>query len=261
VGVGGVRAGYAAARAGASVFSLKADIAGSQSATIDRTDTPVPAATDTPAPSPTQAAPAATSTSAPQPTATTATSSSTANTTSAGGGGGKNIIQVVNKKDDSMRLRGHVRLNRIPGPNVSPANVAVAFGQCTGCSTFAVALQIDLISKTASQITPQNSAVAVNAGCNGCTTVADAYQYVIQVDDPVHDTPDDVNKLVNQMNKELDAIQKDPTVTTPAQAEVRVEAVIGQFQSLAMSLTKQRSATTDPQSPNAPSTAPEETDQ
>lgn len=158
-------------------------------------------------------------------------------------------------------MRGHVKLNRIPGPTAAPGNLAAAFSQCTGCSSFATALQINLISKSANWITPENAAVAVNISCDRCITVARAYQYVIQVDDPVSQTPDGVNELINRMNRELDAIQRDPSVTTPAQADSRVRAVVAEFQGLAGSLTERYAEATEPTSPNAPSTAPEETQQ
>jgi len=164
-------------------------------------------------------------------------------------GGGSNIVRIVNKVDSRLRVRGRIQLNKIPGPGATPANLAFAYGSCNNCQTFAVALQIDLISKTASNISPQNTAIALNYQCNNCKTVARALQYVYQVDDPTQ-VPDNVKDLINSMNKELNAIQSDPSSTFP-DAETRVNNVIAQFQALATSLNDLRDEKTDATSPGA----------
>src|SRR5689334_19016047 len=64
-----------------------------------------------------------------------------------GGGGGKNIVTQINRTDNRLRIKGNIQLNRIPGPNVEPINLAFAGSSCTGCQTYAVALQINLISR------------------------------------------------------------------------------------------------------------------
>src|SRR5689334_13293269 len=56
-----------------------------------------------------------------------------------------NLVQVINQTAGRLRIRGHIQLNRITGPNVQPGNAAIAIGRsCTGCQTFAVALQLNL---------------------------------------------------------------------------------------------------------------------
>jgi hypothetical protein len=120
----------------------------------------------------------------------------------------------------------------VPAPVVSsPA--------CTGCQTLAVALQIDLISRTATQITPRNVANAQNVRCDQCATVAIAMQYVIQVDDPTQ-LPPDADALARSMDQQLRQLQVGNGVTT-AEAVARIIAVRDQFQSLATSLMFQRS--------------------
>src|SRR5437588_7318951 len=81
------------------------------------------------------------------------------------GGGGNNVVIVQNRQNDATQMRGAIQLNHIPGPSVAPANTATSFASCTACESLAVALQIDLISRTARQITPANVAVAITAGC------------------------------------------------------------------------------------------------
>src|SRR5262249_49354892 len=123
----------------------------------------------------------------------------------AGGGGGKNVVKLLNKKDGELRVKGNVQLNRIPGPNVAPANVPVAYASCSDCQTFAIALQINLISKTATSVTPVNAAVALNYECANCYTVARAIQFTFSVDDPTQ-VPKDVSDLLKSLDSELNAI-------------------------------------------------------
>jgi putative peptide zinc metalloprotease protein len=160
----------------------------------------------------------------------------------AGGGGGDNIVQVINQADNQLRVAGHIQLDRIPGPNAQPVNLADAVSTCTNCQTLAVALQVALISTSAQIVIPQNAAVAVNANCTHCTTVALAYQYDISVSDPTQ-VPSEVNQLMAQLKQELAAIQSDPTLTLD-EALARVQVVIAQYQDLANSLSvKQDEAT------------------
>lgn len=156
------------------------------------------------------------------------------------GGGGSNVVQVINRKDDRLRVRGSIQINHIPGEDVSPLNEAVAYSECDGCQTIAVALQIDLVSRDATNVTPQNYAYAINYQCTSCTTVARALQYVIPVDDP-NQVPDEVRELQRRMDAELRQAAHDPRETLD-QAEARVDTVVSQFQDLANSLYDQRDA-------------------
>jgi hypothetical protein len=181
--------------------------------------------------------------------------SSTLSGRTPGGGGPKNLVLVQNLGDGRLKVDGNVQLGRIPGPVAAPANVARAYSSCTGCRTLAVALQVDLITVDTRQATPENAAVAVNYACTDCDTVALAFQYVLTVDDPIQ-VPDSANQLMAQMRQELHGMQGDPTLTL-SDAEVRVMAVLAQFQDLVASLNQQRDETTEPTSPDAtPPTSP-----
>lgn len=185
------------------------------------------------------------------------------------GGGGKNIVKVQNKTDNRLRVKAKIQLNRIPGDNAQPENYAEAYGSCTNCQTFAVALQIDLISRTATTIAPQNAAVALNVHCSHCTTYANAIQYVVQVDDPTQ-VPENVKDLIGQMQKELNAAAH-TNGETAASAQARIDGVITQFNELGQSLYRQHAEKTDDDTPNAtvapdatvltptPTTAPQDT--
>lgn len=165
------------------------------------------------------------------------------------GGGGNNIVKVQNKTDNRLRVKAKIQLNHIPGDNVQPVNYAEAIGSCMNCQTFAVALQIDLRSRTATTVAPQNAAVALNIKCTGCTTVADAYQYVVPVDDPTQ-TPDNVKDLVNQMQRQLNASARDKDETA-AGVEAKINAIIAQFMDLGQSLYRQHDQNDRDNSPNA----------
>jgi hypothetical protein len=192
-------------------------------------------------------------TSSSTPTPTTATSPNAP----AGGGGGKNIVQIQNRTDGSLRVDGRVDLSVAPGPNIAPVNMATALSSCKNCQTLAMALQVVMISSHTQYARPQNSAVAVNFACSGCTTIAVAYQYALTVDDPTQ-VPDSARRLVAQMKSELAGVQGTPGITL-AQAEARFNAVIAQYQELIGNLDKQRQETSEDDTPNAtppPSASP-----
>ncbi len=165
-----------------------------------------------------------------------------------GGGGGRNNVRIVNRVDNRLRVKGNVQLNQIPGPNVAPGNVAYAYASCTDCQTFAVALQINLISRNTTSAKPENAAVAVNYQCTRCYTVARAYQYVYSVDDPKQ-VPDEVTQLIKELDQELNAIHQDKGISL-ADAEARINAVISRFASLAASLKETRAEERSASSPD-----------
>jgi hypothetical protein len=145
--------------------------------------------------------------------------------------GPHNIVQLQNHSDRTLRVKGHVQLGRIPGPNVGPENYAAAVNLCSSaCDTLAVALQINLVNRNYSVFVPQNVAVAVNAGCDGCHAIAVAYQYNIGVDDPSN-VPAGVNGLIVEMRQEL--VHLDARGTTLSEAIAEVNVVIAQYNDLA----------------------------
>lgn len=152
----------------------------------------------------------------------------------ASGGGARNIVQYQNRQDGRLGVRGNVQLNRAPGPNVQPVNAAISIGMCSDCQTFTVALQINLISRSTSIASPQNTAVAANVGCVRCVTVARAVQYTISVDDPTQ-VPTDVQALVRDMDAELRSISTDRGLSA-RDANTRITAVIARFNTLAQYL-------------------------
>lgn len=166
-----------------------------------------------------------------------------------GGGGGTNKVQVINKNDGKFRLKADLQLNRIPGPRVEPTNLAVAYASCADCQTIAVALQINLISRTASYVAPENVAVAVNFECSNCYTVARAIQYTMSVDDPTQ-VPPEVDAMLKELDKELMAIRHEQDLSID-EVEQRLNAVIDQFRDLAEGLKDDRDETLETTTPGA----------
>jgi hypothetical protein len=149
-----------------------------------------------------------------------------------GRGNRLNIVRLANRQDGQLRVRGHIQLNGIPDDEAKPINQAIAYSSCTDCQTFAIALQLNLISKTAHTIAPENSAIAVNYRCTRCVTVARAVQYVRQVDDP-RDTPHDVREIIRDLDKELRRIHQNQRRLTAAEANARINQVIARFKTTA----------------------------
>jgi hypothetical protein len=150
------------------------------------------------------------------------------------GAGSRNIVKITNKTDNRLIVRGRVDFSRIGAADkIAPVNAAIAIGSCTGCQTYAVALQISLYQRGASVVAPQNAAVAANAGCNHCVTVARAIQYAIPVDD-IGAVPNDVRALAKALDKELKGVEGiyDTSTFTAYQADARILNVISEFKAL-----------------------------
>jgi putative peptide zinc metalloprotease protein len=81
---------------------------------------------------------------------------------------------------------------------VAPANAAIAIASCKSCQTVAIAVQIIFVIGSPTVFAPENAAVAVNAGCSFCDTLATAYQFIVQSSVPV--------RLTNAGKHELHAI-------------------------------------------------------
>ena len=162
-----------------------------------------------------------------------------------GGGGGKNIVIATNQTNGRLTVRANLQLNRIPGPNVQPVNLASATSSCTDCQTLVVALQLNIASTSAAVVVPQNSAVATNAGCLRCVTVARAIQYLFTVPDPLSGDPLVLDPLLAAMQRTLTDIQSDPTLDL-ATAEARLDAVIAEFQAVAPTYGSSRDAMSSP---------------
>lgn len=145
-----------------------------------------------------------------------------------------NIVIVQNTTDNKFMGQGRVALEIIEGSDVTPGNLAWAESTCVDCETIAVALQLVLYERGATNIAPENVAVALNENCTGCVTVARAVQYVIPVDDP-EEVGEDVWGKIKGLNRRLESIQRSTNMTIE-EATQRSDAVIADFKKLAEQL-------------------------
>ena len=144
------------------------------------------------------------------------------------GGSPNNRIDVKNRTDNRLRVRAKIQLNHIPGDSVSPVNIAEAYSSCTGCKTFAIAVQLDLRSENATVVAPENVAVPVNYRCTGCETLAYACQVVLPVDDPSQ-VPPNIRDLVHQLNQQLQQLGQDKSVEDGDQVKSGLDGIVNTF--------------------------------
>ncbi len=165
------------------------------------------------------------------------------------GGGGNNEVKVTNQTDNKLEIKGRVQLNHITSSNAAPQNEAYAYSSCAHCDSFAVALQINLVGTGATNFKPQNSAVALNYMCTGCTTVAKALQYNISEANP-NQAAANIKALVKAMQIELKLIESDRSITL-SQARTDINGVVDQFQALGHYLSTKRQVDTSTTNPKA----------
>jgi putative peptide zinc metalloprotease protein len=99
-----------------------------------------------------------------------------------GGKPGDNLALAINETDGATVVDVAFAITRTMAGVVDNQNVAVAYSSCTKCTTVAVAFQILLVMGSPQTVAPMNVAVATNAGCSFCNTLATAYQFVFGVE-------------------------------------------------------------------------------
>jgi hypothetical protein len=150
------------------------------------------------------------------------------------GGAPRNEVRLQNSQDKRFMARASVKMHRIQGDDVRPYNLALVQAQCTDCQTIAVAAQIVFYQRGATNIQPENIAIASNVGCTRCVTIALAIQYVIPVDDLKADVPDEVKSLVKDIDKELRyfASIKSINELSSDDAAARLQRILDQYADL-----------------------------
>jgi hypothetical protein len=123
-------------------------------------------------------------------------------------GGGANTAIAINKKDGNTVVKTAFSVRHVMDGTVDQRNAAVAFASCMDCTTAAIAIQIVLVERTPTVVTPQNIALAINQMCSACVTLANALQFVQSTDGPSHF--DDVGRdTLHQIVDELHQIKDD----------------------------------------------------
>lgn len=149
--------------------------------------------------------------------------------------GDKPINQVMadNSEDKRFLARASIKFRKLKSNEIAPVNIAFAQGRCTDCQTIAVAVQVIVYKRGATNIQPQNVALAANVGCTRCVTVARAIQYVIPVDD-FDDVPDNVKRLVKRLDQELHYFEKMRSIDelNTDEAAARLQRAVDEFAEL-----------------------------
>jgi putative peptide zinc metalloprotease protein len=96
-------------------------------------------------------------------------------------GEGDNQALAVNSTDGGTVYDVAFALVWADDDSVLNTNEAYALASCEGCRTVAVAFQVVLVVGSADVVVPQNLSAAVNYGCVECVTVALAQQLVVTV--------------------------------------------------------------------------------
>jgi len=149
--------------------------------------------------------------------------------------GDKPINQVVadNSEDNRFLARSSIKFRKLKTNDIVPVNIAFAQGKCTDCQTIAVAVQVIVYKRGATNIQPQNVALAANVGCTRCVTIARAIQYVIPVDD-FDNVPDNVKRLVHRLDQELHKFEQVRSINelNSDEAAARLQAAVNDFSEL-----------------------------
>lgn len=185
---------------------------------------------------PTGDAVAADASPSPDPSSTPEESPSPEGITPPGGGGGNvnNEVVVINTVDSRSAHRAGVGVARVTGREAHNQNAAAATSSCNDCRTVAVAAQAVLIQRTdASDISPRNFAIAINADCVRCETFAAAYQLVFTTDGLVRLTDGAQQQLAAYEGK-IRAIAGDEDLSFP-EMEAKIDGLVAQMWSLVKS--------------------------
>jgi putative peptide zinc metalloprotease protein len=100
-------------------------------------------------------------------------------------GDGDNQALAVNTEDGSVLYDVSFALVWADGDTALNRNEAYALASCEGCTTVAVAFQVVLLVGQVDVVVPQNIAAAVNYACVECVTAALATQLVVSLDGPL----------------------------------------------------------------------------
>ena len=138
-----------------------------------------------------------------------------------------------NSDDRRFMGRASIKFRKLKTDEIRPINIAFAQSACTDCQTIAVAVQVIVYKKGASNVQPQNVALAANTQCTRCVTIARAIQYVIPVDD-FDNVPDNVKRLVHRLDQELHYFEQMRSIDelTSDEASLRLQRAVDEFNEL-----------------------------
>ncbi len=164
---------------------------------------------------------------------------------------------AVNTKDGSDVFRLAFHVNRVASDTVDSGNAAVAFASCSDCQTVAIAIQVVLIMSDATEVTPQNLAIAINQECSECDTLASAYQLVLSTGGTVRLTPEGRRRIA-EIRRQLLELRRSNLSGAEIQARVKKltnelrEVVITQLVAVGREDDQKQGST---QAPSTPTTS------
>jgi putative peptide zinc metalloprotease protein len=169
-----------------------------------------------------------------------------------GGGNVNNEVVVINTVDSRFAHRAGVGFARVTGREAHNQNAAAATSSCNDCRTVAVAAQAVVVQRTdASDISPRNFAVAINADCVRCETFAAAYQLVFTTDGLVRFAPGAEQRMA-ALEGEIRAVAGNEELSF-SELEARIDALVeetwavvkGELEAVGMQGTGRPSKDTD----------------
>ncbi len=124
----------------------------------------------------------------------------------AAGASDENVVYAVNRTNGGALVRASVDYRKAANSTVDEENRAYAVAQCVDCRTLAAAFQLVLVTNPPSALAPQNEAVAINNGCDGCVTWASAKQVVVEADGAAA-LSDHGHERLKAVERNLEALQ------------------------------------------------------
>ena len=129
---------------------------------------------------------------------------------------------AVNTTDGSSLFDFAFQVRKTMKDAVEHTNAAVAYANCTECSTVAISFQV-VLSGDPDTVTPTNLAVALNEQCASCLTAAFAYQFVVAGDGHIRLTGEGQRRLA-QLRKRLRALEDQDLTIEQLKAELGAAA-------------------------------------
>jgi putative peptide zinc metalloprotease protein len=123
-----------------------------------------------------------------------------------------NTAIAVNTKDGTTLFKVSFKIVRANQDVVDNGNAAVAISSCNGCESIAAAYQIVLVFSDPSVVTPVNLALAENVECQTCVAFAAASQWLLGTGGPVHFTSEG-NQLIAEIKQRLHDLSKQDDLT------------------------------------------------
>lgn len=114
---------------------------------------------------------------------------------------------------------------------IDEANSAYAHSTCDGCRSVAIAFQVVIVQSSPSTVTPENVALALNDGCTGCSSLAIAHQFVVGKGEPVRITSRGVEQLLD-VGDDLLRLERTYEDYTDAEIQARTDADAAKVRSI-----------------------------